>query len=74
MTIEENLIAVRLDFSLPSFTKGIDRRYKSGQDTYAKEMVEQFDIRPADYNLPTSSLSGGNAQKVVVALGGISWQ
>ena len=26
-----------------------------------------FDIRPADYNLPTSSLSGGNAQKVVVA-------
>lgn len=40
---------------------------KSGQDTYAKEMVEQFDIRPADYNLPTSSLSGGNAQKVVVA-------
>ncbi|MFQ8841576.1 MAG: hypothetical protein ACLR8P_12300 [Clostridium fessum] len=40
---------------------------KSGQDAYAKEMVEQFDIRPADYNLPTSSLSGGNAQKVVVA-------
>ena len=30
-------------------------------------MVKQFDIRPTDYNLPTSSLSGGNAQKVVVA-------
>ena len=44
MTIEENLIAVRLD-----------------------QPLEQFDIRPADYNLPTSSLSGGNAQKVVVA-------
>ena len=39
----------------------------SGQDTYAKEMVEQFDIRPADYNLPTSSLSGGNAQKLILA-------
>ena len=64
MTIEENLIAVRLD--QPPFTKGIMMN-KSGQDTYAKEMVEQFDIRPADYNLPTSSLSGGNAQKVVVA-------
>ena len=64
MTIEENLIAVRLD--QPPFTKGIMMN-KSGQDAYAKEMVEQFDIRPADYNLPTSSLSGGNAQKVVVA-------
>ncbi len=64
MSIEENLIAVRLD--QPPFTKGIMMN-KSGQDTYAKEMVEQFDIRPADYNLPTSSLSGGNAQKVVVA-------
>ena len=64
MTIEENLIAVRLD--QPPFTRGIMMN-KSGQDTYAKEMVEQFDIRPADYNLPTSSLSGGNAQKVVIA-------
>ena len=45
MTIEENLIAVRLD--QPPFTKGIMMN-KSGQDTYAKEMVEQFDIRPAD--------------------------
>ena len=64
MTIEENLIAVRLD--QPPFTKGMMMQ-KSAQDTYAKEMVEQFDIRPTDYNLPTSSLSGGNAQKVVVA-------
>ena len=64
MTIEENLIAVRLD--QPPFTKGIMMN-KSGQDTYAKEMVEQFDIRPADYSLPTSSLSGGNAQKLILA-------
>ena len=64
MTIEENLIAVRLD--QPPFTKGIMMN-KSGQDAYAKEMVEQFDIRPADYNLPTSSLSGGNAQKLILA-------
>ncbi len=64
MTIEENLVAVRLD--KPPFTKGMMMN-KPEQDKYAKEMVEQFDIRPTDYNLPTSSLSGGNAQKVVVA-------
>ena len=33
----------------------------------AEEMIKKFDIRPADGQLPTSSLSGGNAQKVVVA-------
>jgi len=64
MSIEDNLIAVRLD--QPPFTKG-QMLQKGAQDIYAQEMVEQFDIRPADYNLPTSSLSGGNAQKVVVA-------
>ena len=64
MSIEENLIAVRLD--QPPFTKGMMMQ-KSAEDTYAKDMIEQFDIRPTDYNLPTSSLSGGNAQKVVVA-------
>lgn len=64
MSIAENLIAVRLD--KPPFTKGMLLN-KEGQDTYAQEMVEQFDIRPTDYRLPTSNLSGGNAQKVVVA-------
>ena len=64
MTIEENLIAVRLD--QPPFTRGVLLNKKE-QDSYAQQMVEQFDIRPADYHLPTSSLSGGNAQKVVVA-------
>ena len=34
---------------------------------FAKEMAEKFDIRPRDTEIPTSSLSGGNAQKVVVA-------
>lgn len=32
-----------------------------------KEMAEKFDIRPRDTEIPASSLSGGNAQKVVVA-------
>lgn len=64
MTIEDNLVAVRLD--QPPFTKG-PMLNRNEQHAYSKEMVEQFDIRPTDYTLPTSSLSGGNAQKVVVA-------
>ena len=64
MSIVDNLIAVRLDEE--PFSKNM-LVTKAGQDTYAEEMVKQFDIRPTDYNLPTSALSGGNAQKVVVA-------
>lgn len=64
LSIEENLVAVRLDE--PPFTKR-HLVQKKDQDEYAAEMVEQFDIRPTDYRIPTSSLSGGNAQKVVVA-------
>lgn len=64
MSIEDNLVAVRLDE--PPFTKG-HLIQKKDQDAYSEEMVKQFDIRPTDYRLTTSSLSGGNAQKVVVA-------
>ena len=39
----------------------------AAMDRHSEEMVKRFDIRPTDYKLPTSSLSGGNAQKVVVA-------
>ena len=64
MTIRDNLVSVRLD--LPPFTKkGI--MDEKAQNEYAEQMVKEFDIRPTDYHLPTSSLSGGNAQKVVVA-------
>lgn len=64
MSIEENLIAVGIDRA--PFTKGI-RMNVAAMDSYSEEMTRQFDIRPTDYRLPTSSLSGGNAQKVVVA-------
>lgn len=64
MSIEDNLIAVGIDSG--DYTKGILMDI-SAQDRYSEEMVKQFDIRPTDYKLPTSSLSGGNAQKVVVA-------
>jgi len=64
MSIEDNLIAVEIDKA--PFTNGIMMNV-AAQEKYAQEMVEQFDIRPSDYKLPTSALSGGNAQKVVVA-------
>ncbi|MBR5509825.1 MAG: ABC transporter ATP-binding protein [Lachnospiraceae bacterium] len=64
MSIEDNLIAVEIDKE--PYTKGIMMNVDASSK-YAEEMVKQFDIRPTDYKLPTSALSGGNAQKVVVA-------
>ena len=63
-SILDNLVAVQIDEK--PFTKGFLMN-KSAQSKYAEEMTKQFDIRPSDYTLPTSSMSGGNAQKVVVA-------
>ena len=64
MTIRDNLIAVQVD-QAPFSRNGL--MSLPAQDKYSEEMVKEFDIRPTDYHLPTSSLSGGNAQKVVVA-------
>ena len=64
MSIRDNLVTVRVDED-PFSKHGILQL--SAQDAYSEQMVKEFDIRPTDYHLPTSSLSGGNAQKVVVA-------
>jgi ABC-type uncharacterized transport system ATPase subunit len=64
MTIRENLVAVQEDTA--PFAKGILVN-DAASYPFAKEMAEKFDIRPRDTEIPTSSLSGGNAQKVVVA-------
>ena len=64
MTIRDNLVAVQVDQA--PFSKGGLMSIPE-QDQYSERMVKDFDIRPTDYRLPTSSLSGGNAQKVVVA-------
>lgn len=34
---------------------------------YAKKLVNDFDVRPADENYRSGSLSGGNQQKVIIA-------
>lgn len=64
MSIEENLVAVEVDKA--PFSRGMVMN-TAAMDRHSEEMVKRFDIRPTDYKLPTSSLSGGNAQKVVVA-------
>lgn len=64
MSIEENLVAVEVDKA--PFSRGMVMNTVA-MDRHSEEMVKRFDIRPTDYKLPTSSLSGGNAQKVVVA-------
>ncbi len=62
MSIEDNMVATKLR----EFTKGgmMDR---SAIRRYAEELVQRYDVRPGNPQMPTSSLSGGNAQKVVVA-------
>ena len=64
MSIEENLVAVEVDKA--PFSRGMVMN-TAAMDRHSEEMVKRFDIRPTNYKLPTSSLSGGNAQKVVVA-------
>ena len=64
MSIKENLIAVKV--SEAPFCKGMVRNDKDILE-YARKLSEVFDIRPRDPEISTQSLSGGNAQKVVVA-------
>lgn len=64
MSIRDNLIEVEIDKK--PYTTGMLMN-EQAQNRHAEALVGQFDIRPADYRLPTSALSGGNAQKVVVA-------
>ena len=62
MSIEDNMITTKLK----QFTKGLRLDRKSIR-SYAEELVKRYDVRPGKPEIPTSALSGGNAQKVVVA-------
>lgn len=64
MTIEDNLIAWK--FEDRPFARGITRHKKEIRQ-YAEKLIKQFDIRPTEPDVLTRSLSGGNAQKIVVA-------
>ncbi len=64
MSIEDNLVADKIDQSpyASHFCLVKDAAHK-----FAESMAEKFDIRPRNTKALTAALSGGNAQKVVVA-------
>ena len=63
-TIDENLIVDR--YYVPPFRKGlfIDQEVVVEQ---GERLIKEFDIRTPNGQVPVSSLSGGNMQKVIVA-------
>lgn len=63
-SIDENLIVDR--YFNPPYRKGISIDYKQ-VDRLGKEMIDEFSILTPSGQLPVSSLSGGNMQKVIVA-------
>ncbi|PPF29435.1 ABC transporter ATP-binding protein [Rathayibacter sp. AY1A3] len=62
MTLAENLAVYRSAVGAP----------RSGDAPAAADLLEAFDVRPADPRLPAGGLSGGNQQKLLAAreLGG----
>lgn len=63
LSIAENLIATNVD---SKFSKGVILNTHKMME-YADRLAEKFDIRPRDTKIAASALSGGNAQKIVVA-------
>ena len=64
MNIKENLIATK--FSDNAFSGVINLKEKE-INKFCENIIRKFDIRPANFNITTKNLSGGNAQKIVVA-------
>ncbi|MDO5690354.1 MAG: ABC transporter ATP-binding protein [Tissierellia bacterium] len=64
MSIQENLIG--LNYDKPTISKGLFVD-KGKARSYSENLISKFDIRPANPDASTQFLSGGNAQKIVVA-------
>jgi len=62
--LAENLVLST--YYIPPFAKGITLQYDEIEKA-AEKRVELFDIRTPSIFVPTSNLSGGNQQKVIVA-------
>ncbi|WP_443660182.1 ABC transporter ATP-binding protein [Clostridium algidicarnis] len=63
-SIKDNLIANK--FYKKPFSEFI-RINKTKVSEHSKDLINKFDIRPKDGEILTKNLSGGNAQKVIVA-------
>lgn len=64
MTIMDNMVAVK--FVQKPFAKGIAQD-KKAIEGFSEELIRKFDVRPNNPRALSQSLSGGNAQKIVVA-------
>ena len=64
MSIEDNLAALK--FEQKPFSSHHNRNKKEVRK-FAEDLIEKFDIRPKKAEVITQSLSGGNAQKIVIA-------
>ncbi|MEM1486326.1 ABC transporter ATP-binding protein [Oscillospiraceae bacterium PP1C4] len=64
MNIMDNMVAVKVDQK--PFAKGIVQKRKEIL-RFSESLIEKFDVRPRNPSALTQSLSGGNAQKIVVA-------
>lgn len=64
LSIMDNMVAVKIDEK--PFSRGIALD-KKAIESFSKKLVEKFDVRPTDPSIMTQALSGGNAQKVIVA-------
>jgi simple sugar transport system ATP-binding protein len=63
-SVASNFVLERFDER--PYARGIVRDFEAVEQ-HAAEMVDRFDVRPRNIDLPMSSLSGGNKQKVIVA-------
>lgn len=63
-TIQDNLV-MGAHYKSP-LAKGIHRYVRPNKD-YAEKLIEEYDIRTTNQNLPAISLSGGNLQRLVIA-------
>jgi len=63
-TIAENMILQNFDKS--PFSSGV-KLNKEAISSFAKKLIDKFDVRPTNEEMQVKSLSGGNQQKVIIA-------
>lgn len=64
LSIKDNMIAVKIDEK--PYSKGLVLNNKEVK-SFTEDLIERFDVRPTNPEILTEALSGGNAQKIVVA-------
>lgn len=64
MSIKENMVLSNEQSDTYKTGKFLDNKKINAK---AKELVDEFDVRPTDIDYKAGSLSGGNQQKVILA-------